>query len=275
MIPDTKVLPGSIPTQPLTEVLGQAEHAKELVEQSATELTGINSSLKREIAQDAPAINLHKALQKSRAVEEKVQDASGKLAIVTQALEAEVSERQELHMQLAEVTEKELKARHAAMHDALTGLANRSLFNDRLEHGLAQAKRLGLTLAVMFIDLDGFKAVNDKQGHGVGDALLQTVADRLKENTRDDDTVSRVGGDEFLYLVMGDNDTQTIIHLAQKIVNCIQAPCLLSSGPISIKLSMGIARYPQDGETAEALVKQADMAMYRAKRERAEFVFAS
>ena len=275
MKPDTNLPTGSTPTEPLTGVLGQAEHVKELVEQSAAELSGINTSLTREMKQEVPSINLYKAVQKSRAVEQKVHDASGKLAIVTRALSVEVGERQELHQQLAEVTEQELVARHAALHDALTGLPNRSLFNDRLEHGLAQAKRLGLTLAVMFMDLDGFKAVNDKQGHDVGDALLQTVADRLKENTRDDDTVSRVGGDEFLYLVMGDNDTQTITHLAQKIVDCVQAPCLLSTGPICIKLSMGIARYPQDGDTAAALVKQADVAMYRAKRERAEFFFAS
>lgn len=275
MKPATTLPTGATPTESLTEVLGQAEHVKELVEQSATELTGINTSLTHEVKQDAPSINLYKALQKSRAVEKKVQDASDKLALVTQALGAEVNERQELHQKLAAVAEQELVARHAALHDALTGLANRSLFNDRLEHGLAQAKRLGLTLAVMFLDLDGFKAVNDQQGHDVGDALLQTVADRLKENTRDDDTVSRVGGDEFLYLVMGDNDTQTVTFLAQKIVDCIQAPCLPSTGPISIKLSMGIARYPQDGDTAAALVKQADTAMYRAKREHAGFVFAS
>ncbi len=275
MNPDNNLPTGSVPTESLTEVLGQAEHVKDLVEQSATELTAVNTSLKHEMARDEPSRNLHKALLKSRAVEEKMLVASDKLAIVTQALEEEVGEREELQQQLSEITEQELEARHAALHDPLTGLANRSLFNDRLEHGLAQAKRLGLTLAVMFMDLDGFKAVNDDMGHDVGDALLQTVADRLKENTRDDDTVSRVGGDEFLYLVMGANDTQALARLAQKIVDCIQAPCVLSAGPVNIKLSMGIARYPQDGDTADVLVKQADMAMYKAKREQAEFFFAS
>ena len=274
MNPDTNVPSGLILSESLTEVLGKAEHVKELVEQSASELATINQSLKHEMALEVPSLNLHKALQKSRAVEQKVQDASGKLAIVTQALEAEVTERQELHLQLAEATEQELEARHAAMHDALTGLANRTLFNDRLEHGLAQAKRLGLTLAVMFMDLDGFKLINDTHGHDVGDALLQTVADRLRENTREDDTVCRVGGDEFLYLVMGANDTPTLANLAQKIIDCVQAPCRLSVGPVSIRLSMGIACYPADGDTVEDLVKQADTAMYRAKREQTEFAFS-
>ena len=160
-------------------------------------------------------------------------------------------------------------------YDALTGLANRSLFNDRLEHGLALARRHDLTLAVMYLDLDGFKAVNDVHGHEVGDALLQTVADRLRENTRDDDTLSRVGGDAFLYLVMGVNDAQTVAKLAKEIVNCIQAPCQLSVGLVSVRLSVGIARFPKDGDTAEVLVKKAGLAMHRAKRDRSEYVFAS
>ena len=275
MHPDSNLSTGSMPAESLTDVLGQTEHVKDLVEQSASELAFINTSLQRETGQEVPSISLHSALQKSQAVEEKVQDASEKLAVVTQALEAEVSERQELHQQLAEVTEQEKLARHAALHDALTGLANRSLFNDRLEHGLAQAKRLNLTLAVMFLDLDGFKAINDQHGHDVGDALLQSVADRLRENTRDDDTVARVGGDEFLYLVMGADDTQTVANLAKKIVDCIQVPCQLSVGSITVKLSVGISRFPKDGETADALVKRADAAMYKAKRDQSEYVFAS
>lgn len=271
---DSKPASGVKPAESLTDVLGQTQHAKTLVDESATELSTIHTSLKRELVQEGPSGSLKNALLKTQAVEEKVQEASGKLAKVTQALGAEVNERQELHVQLAEITEQESVARHAALHDALTGLANRSLFNDRLEHGLAQARRLGLTLAVMFIDLDGFKAVNDNHGHAVGDALLQTVADRLRENTREDDTVARIGGDEFLYLVMGANDIPTVANLAQKIVDCVQAPCHLGVGQVSIRLSMGIACYPLDGDTVDALVKQADIAMYRAKRGQTEFEFS-
>lgn len=105
-----------------------------------------------------------------------------------------------------------VEAASSAFSDALTGLANRSLFNDRLEHGLALAKRHDLTLAVMFLDLDGFRTINDDYGRELGDALLQTVADRLRENTRDDDTVCR----------MGVNDAQTVAKLAREIVDCIQ-----------------------------------------------------
>lgn len=265
---------GSAPAKSLTDALGQTRHAKELVDESASELSSIHTSLKHELVQEGTSGGLKAALRQTQAVEEKVQEASGKLARVTEALGAEVSERMELHSQLADMTEQELTARHAALHDALTGLANRSLFNDRLEHGLAQAKRLGLTLAVMFMDLDGFKAVNDTHGHGVGDALLQTVADRLRENTREDDTVARVGGDEFLYLVMGENDIPTVANLAQKIIDCVQAPCKLSIGAVSIRLSMGIACYPIDGDTADGLVRAADAAMYRAKRDQTEFAFS-
>ena len=265
---------GVTPAESLTDALGHTQHAKVLVDESASELSSIHTSLQHKSVQEGNSGTLQTALRRTQAVEEKVQEASDKLAKVTEALGVEVSERQELHQQLAELTEQESAARHAAMHDPLTGLANRTLFNDRLEHGLAQAKRLGLTLAVMFMDLDGFKAVNDTHGHDVGDALLQTVADRLRENTREDDTVCRLGGDEFLYLVMGANDTSTVASLAQKIIDCVQAPCRLSVGSVSIRISMGIACFPVDGDTVDALVKQADTAMYRAKREQTEFAFA-
>src|SRR6202044_2544115 len=103
--------------------------------------------------------------------------------------------------QLAAAVEQVEGSRNAALHDSLTGLPNRVLFNDRLEHGIAQAKRHRWILAVMFVDLDNFKSINDTYGHQAGDAVLQTVAVRLKHNTRNDDTVSRYGGDEFLYLL--------------------------------------------------------------------------
>lgn len=275
MVPNSSASHGSATTSSLADALGKTEHAKDLVEQSASELFAINTSLKHEAGRNGLSTNQHATLQKSQAVEEEVQDASGKLAAVTRALQAAVSQRQDLELQLAAVTEQELVARRAALHDPLTGLANRSLFYDRLEHGLAQAKRHNLALAVLFLDLDGFKAINDLHGHDVGDALLQTVADRLTENTRDDDTVSRMGGDEFLILVMGASDKQSVTQLAQKIARHIQAPCQLVVGQVSIQLSIGIARFPEDGESAETLVKQADVAMYRVKRDRSGYGFAS
>jgi diguanylate cyclase (GGDEF)-like protein len=268
----TQSLPNPVPGESLSSVLGQAEHIQVLVDQSALELSSVNSALEQGVQTGSPEIQ--QALAQSLAVEEKVQDASDKLALVTQALEEEISEREAMGIELALVTQQEQLARHAALHDPLTGLPNRTLFQDRLEHALAQARRHDLALAVMFLDLDGFKAVNDTYGHDVGDAVLQTVAERLKENTRDDDTVSRLGGDEFLYLLMGATDQQAVANLAQKIVNRIQVPCQLSVGEIRVQLSIGVALFPQHGETAESLIKAADTAMYLAKRDRAGFLFA-
>lgn len=275
MTPDATASTNPSVAPSLMKVLDKTEHVKALVDQSASELSDVNTSLQEGAGQEGLSISVNAALVKSQAVEEKVQDASEKLATVTLELEVEVSRRQDLDLQLAVVTEQELLSRHAALHDALTGLPNRSLFNDRLEHGLAQAKRHGLSMAVMFLDLDGFKAINDTHGHDAGDALLQAVADRLKENTRDDDTVSRIGGDEFLYLVMGAGDKVAIANLAQKISNHIQVPCVLPVGEVRVRLSIGIARFPEDGSTPEELVKQADAAMYQAKRNKSDYQFAS
>ena len=265
--------PGPTPSESLNSVLGQAEHVQALVEQSAVELSTVNSVLGQPSVH-AQSPEVKKALAQSQAVEEKVQDASDKLALVTQALEGEINERKAIDAELALVTQQEEVARYAALHDPLTGLPNRTLFNDRLEHGLAQARRHDLALAVMFLDLDGFKQVNDTYGHDAGDAVLKTIAERLKDNTRDDDTVSRLGGDEFLYLFMGAADEQTVANLAQKIVSRVQRPCLLSNGEISVLLSMGIALFPRNGVTAEALIKEADAAMYQAKRDRTGYAFA-
>jgi len=170
-----------------------------------------------------------------------VQDAAEELSIVNQALEHEVNERHLLEHQLAAAEKQEEAARHASFHDPLTGLPNRVLFNDRLEHGLAQAKRHNWTLAVMFLDLNGFKGINDTYGHDIGDRVLQTISQRLTENTRDDDTVSRHGGDEFLYLLMEVRDERDIALIAQNILNVIQVPCNVGVHDLTISASIGIS----------------------------------
>ena len=182
--------PGSRePVKSLSTVLGQNEHVEELVGECAAELSSVNEVLKQELEDGAPRPQVEGALAKSASVENKVQDAADKLSVVNQALQGEVTERHVLERQLAAVTEQEEIARHSAFHDPLTGLPNRKLAADRLEHGLEQAKRHGRTLAVMFMDLNGFKIINDTHGHEVGDSVLRTVAQRLTENTRGDDTV--------------------------------------------------------------------------------------
>jgi diguanylate cyclase (GGDEF)-like protein len=155
----------------------------------------------------------------------------------------------------------------------LTGLPNRMLFKDRLEHGIAQAKRHRWILAVMFVDLDNFKSINDTYGHEAGDAVLKTVATRLAHTTRNDDTVSRFGGDEFLYLLTPLHDPGDVAIIAAKIHEAIRAPCDVRAGDVtvhpSLEASIGIAVFPNDGATAAALIAHADDAMYGVKEGKA------
>jgi len=262
----------------LAKALGQSEHVKELVKESAEELSSVNTVLKEELADHAAMPQVERALEKSEAVESKVQEASEKLTVVNRALEGEVRERNVVERQLAAAIEQKEAACEAALHDVLTGLPNRTLFNDRLEHALVQAKRHGWSLAVMFIDLDKFKNINDTHGHHAGDAVLRTTAQRLTENARGGDTVSRHGGDEFLYLLTEVSDEKDIARIAEKIVQALRAPCKVSVGGLdidaSIGASIGISIFPQHGATADALVKSADTAMYRAKQGKSGYAFA-
>ena len=203
--------------------------------------------------------------------------ATGVLLALTKILESEIWEREMLQEELCIVKAQEKEARHAAFHDFLTGLPNRELFNDRLEHGLELAKRHGWTLAVMFLDLDAFKAINDNYGHDAGDSVLCTISDRLKANTRSDDTVCRYGGDEFLFLLMGIKNKQAVEKIAQSLLKIIQQPCIVKKCDSVIKLSItssiGISIYPQDGETADDLIKSADKAMYKSKLKKSGYSF--
>ena len=258
----------------LTQVLGQAEHVKDLMDECAEGLSFVNTALKQEVAVESPQGGIELAIRESELIEGKVQDAAEKLAVVNASLETEVQVRHDLEVQLATVTKDEAAARHASLHDPLTGLPNRALFENRLEHGLVQAKRHGRTVALMFIDLNDFKMINDTHGHDVGDAVLQTISDRLRENTREDDTVCRLGGDEFLYLLAEVADRQDVVHVAEKIASAIAAPCALTVGMLSVKASIGIATFPQGGTSAIDLIKSADQAMYKAKRSKSSYAFA-
>ncbi len=159
----------------------------------------------------------------------------------------------------------EEKMKFNAHHDVLTGLPNRALFDDRLKQGMAQARRSRQMLAVMFLDLDKFKEVNDSLGHAVGDILLRSVSDRLKKCLRDTDTLARIGGDEFMILLPTILETKIVGHVAEKILAVMREPFVLKEQKIIIGCSIGIALYPQDGDTIADLVKNADMAMYRIK----------
>jgi diguanylate cyclase (GGDEF)-like protein/PAS domain S-box-containing protein len=159
--------------------------------------------------------------------------------------------------------EEELQ--YIATHDALTGLPNRTLFNDRLALALAQAHRYKKKLAVMLLDLDYFKDINDTMGHSMGDQLLRAVGNRLTELLRGGDTVARAGGDEFLLLLSEIAQIKDATTIAQKILEAFRRPFILDDQEIMITTSIGIAIYPDDSDDASTLMKHADVAMYRAK----------
>jgi diguanylate cyclase (GGDEF)-like protein len=268
----------AVPGKFLTQVLGQSEHVRELLEQSAAELSSANTGIRHELANSDRLPGMESALDKNEAVTRKLQDAFEKLTAVNQALHIEIRDRTMVDHQLAAAVEQEEGARHAALHDNLTGLPNRALFKDRLEHGIAQAKRHRWILAVMFVDLDNFKSINDTYGHQAGDAVLQTVAKRLAHNTRNEDTVSRYGGDEFLYLLTPLHEQKDIAMIAAKILKAIQAPCDVRVRDVIVNpcldASIGISVFPMDGASAAALIKRADQAMYEAKKNKSGFAFA-
>lgn len=153
--------------------------------------------------------------------------------------------------------------RHQAMHDMLTGLPNRKLMNDFLTTNLAAAEEDQYKFAVLFIDMDGFKNINDTYGHEVGDMLLENVALRLASTVRREDMVARFGGDEFIIILRGAQEAE---GLADKIALSLLAPISLNGIDIKITASIGIALYPDDGTNAQSLIKAADKALYRVKK---------
>lgn len=159
----------------------------------------------------------------------------------------------------------EEKVAYLALHDSLTGLPNRRLLTDRLRHALATAGREGRRLAVLFLDLDHFKLVNDTLGHAVGDQLLQAAARRLQEHVREGDTVCRQGGDEFLVVAEDVADTGAVEQLAERLLLAMRQPFQIGPHLLDLSTSIGIAVFPHDGDDAESLVQKADTALYQAK----------
>jgi diguanylate cyclase (GGDEF)-like protein len=155
---------------------------------------------------------------------------------------------------------------HQAHHDPLTGLPNARLIGDRLEVAVAQARRSGSPVALLFVDLDGFKEVNDQLGHGAGDAVLREVASRLLQTVREADTVARLGGDEFVVLLpalRGPEDAEVARRRVGDVLASV--PAVVGEEVVALRASIGLASFPEDGETASDLLHRADIAMYRAK----------
>ncbi|MGZ8982797.1 MAG: bifunctional diguanylate cyclase/phosphodiesterase [Methylotenera sp.] len=167
---------------------------------------------------------------------------------------------------ISERKQAEKRIQHLAHFDALTGLPNRSNLQDHLNYALSLVKRNNGKLAVMFLDLDHFKDINDTLGHSVGDALLVELANRLQLTLREEDTVSRLGGDEFILMLPG-TDARGAAHVSQKLLNIIAEPYRIEPYELTVTGSIGIALYPDDGADLETLSRNADAAMYRAKRE--------
>lgn len=166
---------------------------------------------------------------------------------------------------ITSIKETEAQLERLAYHDTLTGLPNRLLYTDRLDHALEYARRHNTRVGIMMLDLDRFKLINDTLGHSVGDQLLEVVAARLRENIRAEDTVARLGGDEFSVVISGLEHTEDAAVLAEKIIDSVAEPIHIGTHVLAVSVSIGISVFPEDGTDKEALGKSADVALYAAK----------
>jgi diguanylate cyclase (GGDEF)-like protein len=187
------------------------------------------------------------------------QDEIGALASSFKLMQTEISQH------LAQMQNSRTRLEHLVQHDVLTGLPNRRLFQDRLEHALVRARRNNQRVALLFIDLDHFKAINDRLGHDVGDAVLKAVASRLAAAVREVDTVARLGGDEFVILLDDPTHREHVAEIAEKLMEALKPEILFGDHALRVSVSIGISQYPDDGDTASGILANADRAMYRAK----------
>lgn len=259
-------------SRPLARVLDKSKEVQGKVKTAGVKLGGVNKVLKAETESSAPPPAVIEAVEESAEVEEKVQEAAAELVVVNEALSNEIDARHSIEEELVQSQEalavsreQAKRARHESLHDEVTGLPNAALFRDRLKSALAQARRHAWRIAVMFIDLDGFKEINDTHGHDAGDALLKLVAERLQAFVRGGDTVSRRSGDEFLFLMLEAKDEDNARTMAKRIMEVIALPIHVGGVDLMVTASVGLAMYPNDGTTVAALLKHADLAMYEAK----------
>ena len=276
---DSLYKPVSANNTPLKHVLDQSEEIQESVKDAADQLSSVNLVLKQEDKDNLPVQSIQEVVTQNEEIEQKLVKAADDLHEVNAELAKAVAERieieaelvdkkndlSEVYTALSKAQSQEKDAIHIGLHDALTELPNRLLFEQRLDYGLIQAKRHNWKLAILFIDLDKFKDINDTYGHQIGDKVLILVANRLKVFVRDEDTVSRWGGDEFVCILMNVNLEADVMSLAEKMVDHIAEECEFDGIILSISVTIGIAIYPQDGETASILFENVDRAMYKSK----------
>ena len=201
--------------------------------------------------------------ENERELERRIAERTAELRLANEKLREEAAEREAL---VARLRDQEERMRFMAQHDALTGLPNRYSMQERLALALEMAKRNRKKVAVMLVDLDGFKLVNDTRGHPAGDQVLIAVAQRLRSSVRGSDTVARIGGDEFV-VIAGDLDRYDGAGMiAEKISDMVQLPIAVEGGaPWKITCSIGICMYPDNAQTSAELLAKADRAMYHAK----------
>ncbi len=195
-------------------------------------------------------------LEANAALEERVAQRTLELAETVKALEKEVAERKKIASEME----------FLANHDALTGLPSLRLGIDRLEQAIRDARRSDNPVVVMFLDLDGFKRVNDEFGHKAGDFVLTTVAERVRSEVREQDTVARIGGDEFMVILRGMDDVLVIEKIAMNLIQAVHQSIKMEQQSFNVGVSIGVSIYPRHGDSAEALIKKADNAMYQVKR---------
>jgi diguanylate cyclase (GGDEF)-like protein/PAS domain S-box-containing protein len=177
-----------------------------------------------------------------------------------------------LYNDISEHKRNEESLKYLATHDSLTGLPNRSLFQDRLQNALEHAERDRYSMGILFLDLNGFKQVNDAYGHEIGDMVLQIVAQRLAGLLRSNDTVARLGGDEFAFILDYDLKRRDVLKIAERIMEVLIAPVRVQDHTVSVSASIGISLYPQDGTNPDDLMRHADHAMYAAKSQPSQLV---
>jgi diguanylate cyclase (GGDEF)-like protein/PAS domain S-box-containing protein len=233
---------------------------------------GAEAAYRRMIAADEDSLRLEQRLVRSdgelRSVDAAVslvRDSAGQQTFAI-AMIQDVTKRREAEAAL--VAQAELNE-YQALHDGLTGLANRNLFRDRIDHAVKAARRQGTDIAVLMMDLDRFKEINDSLGHAAGDALLVELSRRLTGLLRASDTVARLGGDEFGLLLPEQAAPGDALAAAERVRRAIEEPVVVQGVPLSIEVSIGIALYPGHGEDVDTLLQHADVAMYKAKEENA------
>lgn len=258
----------------------QNRDVKARVEGAAGDLASSGAVLETKIADGHLEMAAGVALKVTKEVEDKVKECADDLHTVNETLAKGVMALKRTEDALAvvqgtlvatrsalvEAKAGEEEARHAARHDAATGLPNREFFNARLTHDIAVAARHGFDLAVMFFDLNKFKAVNDTFGHAAGDEILKCTGARLLKHCRTEDTACRTGGDEFLYLLVDPKGRDNIARIASALVDALALPVMFEGQQIIVRPSIGISLYPEDGTSASQLISNADAAMFAAKK---------